>query len=80
MPLFESVQLKSSKYFQFLIFKKAVILIKYKKHLCRSAHEGKLELIGYYNEMKLSNLSAPPYRPVRETQHQDNKNIIITDY
>jgi hypothetical protein len=49
LPIFNFVKLNSSKYYQFLIFEKAVKLIKNKKHL---SPEGKLEIIKYYHEIK----------------------------
>nr|YP_009493071.1 LAGLIDADG endonuclease [Ganoderma tsugae]AWJ63866.1 LAGLIDADG endonuclease [Ganoderma tsugae] len=48
-PVFNLVQLKSSKYFQFLIFEKAVNLIKNKGHLTDS---GRNEIIKFYHEIK----------------------------
>ena len=49
VPIFNYVQLNSSKYFHYLIFEKAVNLIKNKAHL---SPLGKLEIIKYYHEMK----------------------------
>jgi hypothetical protein len=49
LPIFNNVKLNSSKYYQFLIFEKAVNLFKNKKHI---TSEGKLEMIKYYNEIK----------------------------
>nr|WVH38038.1 LAGLIDADG endonuclease [Ganoderma leucocontextum] len=48
-PVFNLVQLKSSKYFQFLIFEKAVNLIKNKGHLTDS---GRNEIVKFYHEIK----------------------------
>jgi hypothetical protein len=47
IPIFNHVTLKSSKYSQFLIFKKAINIIKNKEHLTT---EGKLKIIDIYNE------------------------------
>jgi hypothetical protein len=66
LPIFKTVQLNSSKYYQFLIFEKAVNLIKDKKHL---SSFGRLKIIEYYNEMKISNLNSLAI-----------KNMTITDY
>ena len=49
LPIFNYVQLNSSKYYHYLIFEKAVNLIKNKVHL---SPLGKLEIIKYYHEMK----------------------------
>ena len=49
LPIFNFVKLNSSKYFQYLIFEKAIKLIKNKKHL---SHEGKLEIIKFFKEIK----------------------------
>jgi len=68
LPIFNYVELNSSKYYQFLVFKKAVILIKDKKHL---TSEGKLEIIKYYYELKNSNLTS---------RAKNTKDIIISDY
>jgi hypothetical protein len=46
VPIFKNTKLKSSKYYQFLIFEKAVNLIKNKSHLTPN---GKLEIINLYN-------------------------------
>lgn len=54
LPIFKFVQLHSSKYLQFKIFEKALILIKNKEHL---NPEGKLKLINYFYEMKKDSLS-----------------------
>lgn len=48
-PLFNLVKLKSSKYYQFLIFEKAIKLVKTKSHLTNS---GKNEIILYYHQIK----------------------------
>jgi hypothetical protein len=40
--IFDSVHLNSSKYYHFLLFKKAVMLTENKQHL---ENEGKLEII-----------------------------------
>lgn len=60
IPIFNSVRLNSSKHFQFLIFEKAVNLIKNKKH---RSPEGRLEIINYYFEMKNENLNPSPLNP-----------------
>lgn len=43
--MFNSVELKSSKYFQFLVFKKAVDLLTDKNHL---TPKGRIEILQYY--------------------------------
>jgi hypothetical protein len=48
-PIFNHVQLNSTKYFDFLTFDKAVNLVKNKEHL---SPKGKLKIIEYYHEMK----------------------------
>ena len=53
LPIFDSVNLNSSKYHHFVIFKKAVTLVKDNRHL---SDEGKLEIIKYKKEM--SNMSG----------------------
>nr|YP_010608734.1 hypothetical protein PNX16_mgp037 [Drechslerella dactyloides]WAN89814.1 hypothetical protein [Drechslerella dactyloides] len=53
IPIFESVNLNSSKYHHYVLFKKAVMLIKNKEHL---TDEGKLAIINYKKEMQ--NLSG----------------------
>lgn len=49
IPLFDYVNLNSSKYHHYIAFRKAVMLIKDKRHLLR---EGKLEIIEYKNLMQ----------------------------
>ena len=49
MPIFNVVKLKSSKYDQFLVFEKAINLIKNKEHL---KLRGRNEIIKYYQEIK----------------------------
>ena len=49
LPIFDSVNLNSSKYHHFEIFKKAVLLTKDKKHL---TDKGKLDIIGYKKVMQ----------------------------
>ena len=49
IPVLNLIKLKSSKYYQFLIFEKAVNLIKNKDHTTPS---GKLEIIKLYHEIK----------------------------
>ena len=53
IPIFDYVNLNSSKYHHFLLFKRAVMLTKDKKHL---SNEGKLKIIEYKKEMQ--NLSG----------------------
>lgn len=67
-PIFNHIQLNSSKYYQFLVFEKAVNLIKDKKHL---SSEGKLKIIKYYHEIKNSNLIS---------KARNKKDIFISDY
>jgi cytochrome c oxidase subunit 3 len=54
LPIFKFIKLNSSKYYQFLIFEKAINLIKEKKHL---SPEGKSEMIKFYNDMKIPYLA-----------------------
>jgi hypothetical protein len=49
LPIFNFVKLNSSKYFQFLIFEKAVNFVNNKNHLSSA---GKLEIIKLYYEIK----------------------------
>ena len=49
LPIFEHVNLNSSKYHHFEIFRRAVLLTKDKEHL---TDKGKLEIIGYKKEMQ----------------------------
>jgi LAGLIDADG endonuclease len=58
LPIFNFVKLNSSKYYQYLTFEKAINLIKNKKHL---SPKGKLEMIKYYHEIKISSL-APTFQ------------------
>jgi len=48
LPIFDSVNLNSSKYHHFVIFKKAVTLLKNKSHL---SDKGKLDIIKYKKQM-----------------------------
>lgn len=48
LPIFDSVNLNSSKYHHFVLFKKAVTLVKDKSHL---SHTGKLVIINCKKEM-----------------------------
>lgn len=52
LPIFSYVTLQSTKYFQFLIFKKCVTMIADKAHL---TEQGKLIMIKYHAEMKECN-------------------------
>ena len=49
IPIFDCVNLNSSKYHHFVLFKNAVLLTKNKSHL---SAEGKLAIIGYKKEMQ----------------------------
>jgi hypothetical protein len=55
LPIFNIVNLNSSKFYQFIIFEKAVNLIKNKNHLTA---KGKLDMINLHKEIK-SNYFAP---------------------
>jgi hypothetical protein len=59
LPIFNFVKLNSSKYYQYLIFEKAIKLIKDKKHL---SPEGKLEMIQYYYEMKIPSIAPSSHK------------------
>ena len=83
LPLFNHTKLNSSKYYKFLIFEKAINLIKNKEHL---TSEGKLKMIEYYHEIKKSsNLNAPSLIVVTDsTDSTDsklslNKELVIRD-
>lgn len=65
-PIFNFVELNSSKYYDFLIFENIINLIKNKHHL---SSEGKKEIIKYYLEMKNKDPKSKP-----------SCNIKITDY
>jgi len=49
------MELKSSKYFQYLIFKKAVNLLINKEHL---TPQGKLKILEYYKNIKIVNINS----------------------
>jgi hypothetical protein len=49
VPIFNHVNLNSSKYHHFVLFKKAVLLTKDKSHLTEA---GKLDIISYKKEMQ----------------------------
>lgn len=55
LPIFIFAELKSSKYFQFLVFKKAVNLLIDKVHL---SSRGKIEMLQYFYEMKDVNINS----------------------
>ena len=68
LPIFNFIKLNSSKYYQFIIFEKAVNFVNEKKHLSK---EGKLEMIKFYHEMKNPYL-APPALALRTKQGEFN--------
>jgi len=49
------MELKSSKYFQYLIFEKAVKLLINKQHL---TPKGRLKILEYYNDIKIVNMNS----------------------
>jgi hypothetical protein len=55
LPIFNSVELKSSKYYQYLVFEKAVKLLINKQHLTL---QGKLEILEHYKNMKIVNMNS----------------------
>lgn len=55
LPIFNYVELKSSKYWQYLIFQKAVNLLIGKQHL---TPKGKLEILEYYKNIKIVNMNS----------------------
>ena len=57
IPVFNFAGLKSSKYYQYLVFEKAVNLIKNKIHLTPA---GRLEIIKLYHEIKNPSISLRP--------------------
>jgi cytochrome c oxidase subunit 3 len=57
LPIFKFVELNSSKYYDYLIFEKAVNLVKNKLHLLPN---GKQDIIKYYLEMKNKNPRSKP--------------------
>jgi hypothetical protein len=65
LPLFNYSELKSSKYYQFLIFKKVCNLLKDKIHI---KDKGKHLILQYYNKMKTSNMTsiARPNVPINQ--------------
>lgn len=66
LPIFNHFQLNSTKYFNFLIFEKAVNLIKNKGHL---SPKGKLEIIKYFQEMKNVDTASYSRGEKRITDH-----------
>jgi hypothetical protein len=66
LPIFKFVELNSSKYYDYLIFEKAVNLVKNKHHL---SCNGKQDMIKYYLEMKNKSPRSKP-----------NYDIKISDY
>ena len=55
LPIFNYMELKSSKYFGYLIFEKAVNLLIGKGHLTPM---GRLKILEYYKEMKIVNMNS----------------------
>ena len=55
LPIFNYVELKSSKYHQYLVFEKAVKLLINKKHL---TPQGRLEILEHYKNMKIVNINS----------------------
>jgi len=49
------MELKSSKYFQYLIFEKAVNMLINKEHL---RPKGRLNMLEYYKEIKIINMNS----------------------
>jgi len=69
LPIFNHINLNSSKYYQFKLFEKAVLLTKDKQHLLP---QGKLDIINYKKEMQdISDKSIPASR---------SNSIYITKY
>lgn len=68
LPIFNHISLNSSKYFQFLIFQKAVNLLSNKSHL---TEQGKTFMFQYYQEMRSFNSQHLQY---------PHPNIIISDF
>lgn len=66
LPIFNFVELNSSKYYDYLIFEKVINLVKNKQPL---SLKGKQEIIKYYLEMKNKDFRSRP-----------NCDIKITDY
>ena len=52
IPIFNKINLNSSKYHHFELFKRAVLLTKDKKHLSSAPREGKLEIIKIKKQMQ----------------------------
>lgn len=69
LPTFNFVKLNSSKYYHFLIFEKAINLIKDKKHL---SPEGKSKMIKLYNDMK-----TPYLAPAAQSKEVNNTPLTI---
>lgn len=55
LPIFNYVELKSSKYHQYLVFEKAVKLLINKKHL---RPLGRLEILEHYKNMQIVNINS----------------------
>ncbi|EUC27051.1 hypothetical protein COCVIDRAFT_116405, partial [Bipolaris victoriae FI3] len=66
VPIFNYRELKSSKFFQYLNFKKAVHLLIDKNHLTL---KGKIDILQYYHDMKLINQNS-----------KARENMIIDEY
>ena len=65
LPVFNFVKLNSSKYYDYLIFEKAISLVKNKQHLSK----GKKYIIKYYLEMKNKDLKARPSSEIKITDY-----------
>ena len=70
LPLFNYMELKSSKYFQYLIFKKAVNLLINKEHL---TPQGKLKILEYYKFITLLNI----YKILSYTYKAGSRRLLI---
>jgi hypothetical protein len=68
-PIFKLVKLNSSKFYQFIIFDKAINLIKEKKHL---SPEGKKEMFKLYKDMK-----TPYLAPAVQSKEVNNLPLTV---
>jgi hypothetical protein len=66
IPIFNYVKLNSSKYFQYLVFEKAVNIVKSGLHL---SNKGKLDIINCYHEIINVNSKAVAIKPVSLTNN-----------
>lgn len=66
LPIFNFVELNSSKYYDYLIFEKVINLVKNKQHL---SPKGKKDIIKYYIEMKNKDYRSRPGCDIKITDY-----------